>query len=111
MDPLDPILPGDYISNPFYSRDKSYTFTLAGEMELFSREELTNLIQEYGGSVAPEVGIKTDFLVLGEVPDRSQATSEEQKRRLEEIERVQKLAKQYGVPVMREVELVELFKY
>ncbi|MBN1257155.1 MAG: hypothetical protein JXA52_05565 [Planctomycetes bacterium] len=108
MNPLDPIVANDYIYNPLFSPDKSLTFTIAGEsMSGFTREELEKLIINYGGNVTPEVGVKTDYLVLCNVPDEASASSPES---FAATQAAIKAAEQYGVPIMRQVELLELIQ-
>ncbi len=42
------------------------TFVITGTLQLGSREEISNLIQELGGTVTNTVSKKTDFLIAGE---------------------------------------------
>jgi hypothetical protein len=112
LDETDPILPGDHITSPFYSREKELTFALAGEPQQFTTEELRALIREYGGEVSPKVSVETDYLVLAKIPEEGSAAlmTEDQKKQLAAVKTAQESAKQYGVPIMREVELVNMLK-
>ncbi|QQS61281.1 MAG: NAD-dependent DNA ligase LigA [Candidatus Moraniibacteriota bacterium] len=44
------------------------TMVITGELERFSREEIKNIIREYGGKVSSSVSKKTDYLVCGKNP-------------------------------------------
>ncbi len=110
MDPLDPILPGDYVRNPVYSREEELTFTIAGEPQEFTRDDLVALIKDYGGKVSEAVEVETDYLVLCRTPDAAAATGERQLEQIQEVARAREAAKQFGVPIMREVELLDLLK-
>ena len=42
------------------------TIVLTGKMNLFSRDQATEIIEKCGGKVASSVSAKTDFVVAGE---------------------------------------------
>lgn len=44
------------------------TFVLTGSLEFYTRDEVTALIKERGGSVSGSVSKQTDFLLAGEAP-------------------------------------------
>lgn len=104
----DPIVKGDLITNPFYSRDRILNFTIAGEPSEYSQEELVTLIEKYGGKTLKEITVETDYLVLCMIPDQS---TPDKKQILEESKAAQDMAKQYGIPVMREIELLQFLRH
>jgi hypothetical protein len=104
----DPILKGDLITNPFYSRDRELNFTIAGEPSEYTHEELNTLVNKYGGKVLPKVTVETDYLVLCRVPEQGIA---DKKQILEETTAAKEMAKQYGIPVMREIELIQFLRH
>lgn len=106
----DPILTGDKITNPFYSPTKTLAFAIAGETQEFSHEELSNLIVRNGAKVVAEVGVESDYLVLGRVPDPANIASKERLALYQETKAAMETAKQFGVPIMREVELLRMFR-
>jgi hypothetical protein len=111
MDPLDPILPGDRIQNAVYNREETLAFAIAGEPQQFTGEELRTLIEEdYGGEVKDEVDVETDYLVLCRVPEGAGGAGEKQLERIQAVKRARERAKQFGVPIMREVELLNLLR-
>ncbi len=106
MKMLDTIHVGDKITNPFYSRRQAQRFVITGSPVRYSLDVLSKLIEDHGGSVQQTVGVDTDFLILGIIPDIDRKTMGDG-----EIKRVQKhkheleTAIRYGVPIMREVDL------
>lgn len=64
---LRPIIPGDFIGNPVFTRgiDTKKTFVLDGEFSTYNATEIGALIKDFGGIVEEEVSVKTDFLVVG----------------------------------------------
>lgn len=65
-DPLNPIVAGDMIASPFYDRNATPVFVLAGsglESKDVTKELLVAKIESLGGRVSKEVDEKTDFLV------------------------------------------------
>lgn len=108
---LDPILPGDKISNPIYSKHKVLRFALSGETLYYSTDELRQAILDYGGIPQDEIDVNTDYLVLGRTLDPAmKQEGEEAKARYEKFEAVMKTAKRYGIPVMRERDLFVFIK-
>jgi hypothetical protein len=109
MDPMDPILEGDYITNPFYSRSRQLRFVIAGESVRYSHEELRRAIEQSNGIVQDQVGPTTDYLVLGKVTDTETAFLDEETRaRMERAQEAQERARNFSIPVMREVDLLNL---
>lgn len=111
MEPLDPILVGDKITNPFYSRERQLKFVVAGERVQYARPEIEEKIREYGGVIQNEVGVDTDYLVLGKIPEPGMIEqSEEAKKRYERAVTSRDTAQLYGIPILREVELFDFLR-
>ncbi len=109
---LDPIVVADFITNPFYSKDRVMKFVVAGDPIRYSANEIMQMITKYGGKVQERVDVDTDYLVLGRVPDESAvAESEEAMRRRDDTLKARDTAKQYGIPIMREVELFNILRH
>ncbi|MDD5064269.1 MAG: DUF3887 domain-containing protein [Phycisphaerae bacterium] len=72
----NPIIMDDAIANLVWDSDKTNTFVVAGEFDLNGdgnidyegADKIKALIQKWGGRVADEITIDTDFLVLGTIP-------------------------------------------
>lgn len=72
----NPVVSGDVIANPVYDPKKVYKFLVFGNFDINSdgiatpaeRDELSALIQSWGGKVVDDLGGDVDFLVLGERP-------------------------------------------
>jgi NAD-dependent DNA ligase len=111
MEPLDPIVEGDFVTNPFYSRERDLRFVIAGEPVSYSAREIRQKIEKYGGIVQDEVGVDTDYLVLGLVPEESAVVhNEEALARYKRAVKARDTAQQYGIPIMREVELFDFLR-
>lgn len=80
----NPIVAGDLIGNVAYDPQRTYTFVVEGRFDLrgkghYSAEdakEVKLLVQRYGGQVADQVDVQTDFVVLGAEPERPLIPSE-----------------------------------
>lgn len=66
-DPMSPIVAGDKVRNPIYDPKRQRVFTFAGSTAnpLYSREEMSRMIEEFGGKVIPTTDVTTDVIVLG----------------------------------------------
>ncbi len=53
---------GEQIEHPFNNK----TFVLTGKLQIFTRDQASDLIEKLGGKVSSSVSIKTDFVVAGE---------------------------------------------
>jgi hypothetical protein len=112
MKKLDPIVIGDYITNPFYSRDRQLKFVVTGNTVRYSVEDIKQQITRYGGLVTDRVDVDTDYLVLGFIPEEGDiaAGGAEAKERRADMVKMRDTAKQYGITIMREVELFEFLR-
>ena len=71
-----PIIVGDIVANLIWDSDKTNVFVVAGEFDLNGDgkidyeavDKIKALIEKWGGKVADEISIDTDFLVLGTTP-------------------------------------------
>ena len=67
---------GDVVANLIWDSDKTNVFVVAGDFDLDNDgviefdavDKITALIEKWGGKVADDVSIDTDFVVLGRVP-------------------------------------------
>lgn len=92
---LNPILGGDFITNPLFSADDQKVFVLAGNFGgadvPYTRSELKTMIEQAGASVKEETTVNVDFILIG------------QKYRAEQSV---KTAKRIGVPLIRVEEIL-----
>ncbi|MEK7467054.1 MAG: BRCT domain-containing protein [Planctomycetota bacterium] len=57
---------GDYVANEVFDRKKSKTFVFGGKLRgRYTNEQMTHLIEEFGGEVDAEVQSETTYLVVG----------------------------------------------
>jgi len=113
MRKLDPIVIGDYITNPFYSQQRVLKFVVAGQPVHFSPNEVKQQIKNYGGEVQAAVDVDTDYLVLGAIPEEGSGAlmeKEESRQMREQAIKARETAKQYGIPILREVELFSFLR-
>ncbi|MEM7263327.1 MAG: BRCT domain-containing protein, partial [Planctomycetota bacterium] len=99
LDRFNPISAGDKIASPFYEQDATPVFVIAGDKmfnERLSREEVVRRIQRFGGQVEDDVRVETTYLVaIDGYQDSSQY----------------KTARELGVTVLRENELLEFIGF
>ncbi len=84
--PKKPIIVGDAIANLIWDSNKTNVFVVAGDFDLNGdgtidpdgADKIKALIEKWGGKVADEISIDTDFLVLGKIPAVSQKPTFEQ---------------------------------
>lgn len=111
MKKMDPIVNGDLITNPFYSRKRVLKFMVTGEPVHYKVEEIRQQVRRYGGILQDAVDVDTDYLVLGRIPDETEiALDENAKARRLQMVKARDTAKRYGIPVMREVELFQFLR-
>ncbi len=73
----DPIIEGDLIGNIAFDPNRSYTFVVMGDFDIngdgrpdpLGQQRVKQLILEYGGRLADEVSVDTDFVVMGTAPN------------------------------------------
>jgi len=71
-----PIILDDIVANLIWDSDKINVFSIEGEFDLNgdgkiendAADKLKSLIEKWGGKVANEISIETDFLILGKQP-------------------------------------------
>ncbi len=57
---------GDYVANEVFDRKKSKTFVFGGKLRgRYTNEQMTHLIEEFGGEVDADVQSETTYLVVG----------------------------------------------
>ncbi len=84
-DKNDPIIEGDLLVNLVFSSTRTYNFVVEGEFDLYGTgrsDPLANrhvraIIERFGGKVADEISISTDFVVMGDEPTRPQKPAED----------------------------------
>lgn len=82
----NPIVHEDIVANLIWDSKTSNVFVVAGEfdfdrdgrIDLDGREKIEQLIERWGGSLAEEVSINTDFVVLGEPPSELRRPTREE---------------------------------
>jgi len=65
VDPLDPIVDGDLLSNPMYRKDKPVYVAFAGSLHNVTNEEATKFIEKIGAKVEKRVNAKTNYVIVG----------------------------------------------
>jgi hypothetical protein len=94
---LNPVAKGDYISSPFYfggKNRKPFVFGVAGQPLDHSRQEIGVFLSLNGCSLADQVSVDTDFLIMGIGPT---------------VDKEIRDARGLGVSVMRETDLFDFF--
>ncbi|MBP5233168.1 MAG: hypothetical protein J6333_07140 [Planctomycetes bacterium] len=119
MSDSNPIIVGDKIRNPLFERDKKLKFAFAGEPVVFSEDILRSRIETSGNEYQDKVDIDTDFLILGRVEeatlgkDKDAAAPNGDDKDADPAAKAQAakaFAEQYGIPIMREVELNDFLR-
>jgi len=94
-DPINPILENDVIANPAFHIGKAKLFVLEGKPKVYTKDELSKLIVEAGGTVDEKLSVSTDFLIVGEGADS----------------RVKQDAVNLGIEIILEEELIEYLSF
>ncbi|MCA8959897.1 MAG: hypothetical protein KDC38_05265 [Planctomycetes bacterium] len=99
IDRFNPISAGDQIASPFYNKDTTPVFVIAGE-ELhkkgISKEEVVRRIEQFGGQVEDDVRVETTYVVAASgYQDTPQYRT----------------ARELGVTILRESELMEFIGF
>ena len=93
-DKMNPIMAGDFISNPYFTPGEVKTFVFGGETIFKSKREIKLFIEEHGGKLEDKLTVDTDYLIAGTG---------------EEAESLLKRARDIGIKVMKEEELYRFF--
>jgi hypothetical protein len=80
-----PITEGDYVTNLVYDRNTKYSFYVYGKFDLDQNglatandtETVKRLITQWGGKIAPDLSVDTDFVVIGREPVLPNYTKDE----------------------------------
>ncbi len=102
---MDPLIKGDVIVNPLFSKEIERTFVLLGRFpSSTNRSFVSDRLITLGNSVDTKVSSKTDFLVLG---DKEQGEFAQELTETEEY----KLADKLGVQIVRLNDIWDFIKY
>jgi len=105
LDDMDPIIKGDIVVNPLYSRDMKRTFVLLGRFPAsLNRSFISDRLVALGNGVDETVSSKTDFLVLG---DKEEGEFAQELTDTDEY----KLADKLGIQIVRLAEIWDFIKY
>lgn len=115
----DPVMAGDLVANLAFDAARTYTFVVLGDFDLHgtgvatpeNAEEAKMLLRRFGGKIANEVDIYTDFVILGQKPDRPVEPSpldppqmrqvyREKLKVIERFERIETLATSLHIPML-----------
>lgn len=129
--PGEPIVEGDVIANPVYDRTRQFRFAVAGDFDLDfdgkiedpSGQQVSRLIEHWGGNVVDEVDTRTDFLVRGEapallvLPENEEITpaqeerAEEMKQRRDAFDARVQRARELSVPILTRTQFLHFMGY
>ena len=125
----DPIVPGDMVANLVFDAQRKYTFVVEGLYDLYGtgqattvgRQEVILLIRKFGGTVAEEVDIAVDYVVMGEPPrmpefmaegtEEDRARFQREKEAFERYQRTKQKAMQIGIPILNTNRFLDLVGY
>ncbi|MDE0958465.1 MAG: hypothetical protein OSB12_07500 [Planctomycetota bacterium] len=99
LDRFNPISAGDMITSPFYDSDNIPSFVFAGSTATngrYSMEDMTRKIQLFGGTISAKVALDTDFVVAVKGYEDTPEYN---------------LARDLGVTILREKELLEFIDF
>jgi hypothetical protein len=96
--PLQPILEGDIAANIAYERNRKPKFVVRGDFDLNydgvidynGLEEVTALIQQWGGQVVDDLDESVDYVVIGLPPSVPAAATEQRASELTRAQATQK---------------------
>lgn len=132
LSPGQTITEGDLLVNLVYDRNTRYNFVIHGKFDLDRNgvatandtEVIKRLVTQWGGSVHGEVGVNTDFLVLGiqpELPNYSQedlssdpilrARYDQAQAELDAYERIRERAAELNIPILNQNRFLYLVGY
>jgi hypothetical protein len=102
---MDPLIKGDVLVNPLFSKDIERTFVLLGRFPSSTNKSfVSDRLITLGNSVDTKVSSKTDFLVLG---DKDQGEFAQELTETDEY----KLADKLGVQIVRLNDIWDFIKY
>jgi len=105
LDRLDPIVSGDVIANPLYSKDMQRAFVLLGRFpSSMNRAFIAGRLEALGNTVEQTISSRTDFLVLGE---KEQGEFSQELTESDEY----KLADKLGVQIVKLNEIWDFIKF
>jgi hypothetical protein len=121
-EPKNPIVVDDIAANLIWSAKKSNTFVIAGDFDLNGDNKddaeaiakIRSLVEKWGGKVADEVTVNTDFVVLGTPPEvgkkptleetaahpDAMAKYEQSVKRLADYKQIQSQAQLLSIPIL-----------
>lgn len=100
--PSNPIVSGDYFESLTYNPDEQLHFYLLGRMQKYGRSDAAARLKQLGQAVDDQVGIMTDYLVMG-----SPEGEDENLRETQAYKRAQEL----GIKVITEQQLSSFLNY
>ncbi|MFA6133644.1 MAG: BRCT domain-containing protein [Phycisphaerae bacterium] len=126
----NPIITGDLVANLAFDPQRVYTFVVQGDFDLRNTgepstenaQEVRAMIKKFGGQLADNVDVKTDFVVLGEeprsvpkpsesAPETSWAVYHAQMEQLNHYQEIKKAAIDLHVPVLNTNRFLALMGY
>jgi len=115
----DPVVAGDLVANIAFDPTRTYTFVVVGNFDLHGTGratlegagEVKSLLKRFGGKIAEQVDIDTDFVIRGERPElldpppeyappQEQKVYREQLKVVEQFERQEALARSLRIPLL-----------
>lgn len=112
----DPILEGDFVANVAFNAMAAPVFVVAGDFDmggddaLEGKQQVISMIKRYGGTVADDVDVNVDFVVLGDEPrvpnvgaastPSVRAIAEDRAKLRDRYNRIKDLARDYQIPVL-----------
>jgi len=102
LNPMNPIVTGDYFESATYNPDTQLHFYLLGRMRKYGKTDAAARLKDLGQAVDSEVGIDTDYIVLG-APENE----DDNLRDTDAFKRAQEL----GVRVITEAQLSTFLDY
>ena len=100
--PMNPIVQGDMIESLTYNPGEKLNFVLIGRFKKYGRSDAAKRLEQLGQGIQSNVGISTDFLVVGapETEDENLEDTDDYRR-----------AKELGIRVITEKQLSTFLLY
>ena len=108
--PNQPVTKGDYVMTALLARKKP-TFVIAGWFPPalgYTPEQLSFLVERWGGQMAQEVSLDTDYLVVGKIRVEGEEASPEAQKRAEQGLEAYNLARELAVRILDVEDFVKL---